>query len=366
MDKKCPLCNISFMGTTKYCLKKKTSKCLICNKTYTYICKPKYAKTCSKSCSSKLICQNNAKNKKVNCLRCEKEFKPKINNAKFCKEIKTSNCKLCNSEYTYICNDLKLNSWCSSSCRNKDMRKNNYHIQTKRKCEICSKTLEMNSSKQKICKNHIQSCLFCKEDFILKNKAKLKQKYCDNTCSTLAQMDSKIFKEKIKEYKNAEKWCKAFKETNKRKPNSFDFKLYFNIEYVGRLNPKLFTVHNGSSNLEEVAYFKIKNSINNKNITIIRNKRYKIKNKILEIDLYFPELNFGIEIQDLGTHSRINNNEQGKFNTLKKGPKYHKVKKDYYKTINIDVFEIWEDTFNKDINKAIKIINTIYENYNKK
>lgn len=85
----------------------------------------------------------------------------------------------------------------------------------------------------------------------------------------------------------------------------------------------------------------------------VRNKVWKLtKDKhssVFQIDIYFPKLKLGFEVEDFATHSRVddepyivNEMPNGK-RIFKKGPTYFKTKQDFFKTKGIKVFEIWED-----------------------
>lgn len=76
----------------------------------------------------------------------------------------------------------------------------------------------------------------------------------------------------------------------------------------------------------------------NPNIKII--ERYRLGRK--EIDLYFPDFNLGIEFNGTYWHSHLNKDKD-----------YHKLKSEYFKTKNINIFHIWEYNWVNSIKKSI-------------
>jgi len=83
----------------------------------------------------------------------------------------------------------------------------------------------------------------------------------------------------------------------------------------------------------------------NKNLNIILNKRfYYNNNHFYEIDLYLPELNIGIEYHGLYWHSEA-----------RKKKNYHKNKYDFFKNMDVQLIQIFENEWvhKKDIVKSI-------------
>lgn len=90
-----------------------------------------------------------------------------------------------------------------------------------------------------------------------------------------------------------------------------------------------------SSYEKEIKEFVLKN---NPNINII--ERHRLGRK--EIDLYFPDLNLGIEFNGTYWHSHLNKDKD-----------YHKLKSEYFKSKNIQIFHIWEYNWINPIKKII-------------
>ena len=83
----------------------------------------------------------------------------------------------------------------------------------------------------------------------------------------------------------------------------------------------------------------------------VRNKIWHIKDSnnntiCKQLDIYFPIKNCGIEVQDLATHSLIDNElyvingQSNGVRVYKKGPSYHEEKRQYFKDLNISVVDI--------------------------
>lgn len=86
----------------------------------------------------------------------------------------------------------------------------------------------------------------------------------------------------------------------------------------------------------------------------IRNKMFKFKladgsETAKQIDIYFPMLKIGFEVQDFATHSRVDDelyliNGQPRGDMIyKKGPTYSEEKRQKFAEMGIKVFELWED-----------------------
>lgn len=88
------------------------------------------------------------------------------------------------------------------------------------------------------------------------------------------------------------------------------------------------------------------------------NKRFK-NNSIspsfssLELDIYVPELNKGIEFNGTYWHGK-----GFKRNWVDSPEEYHKLKRAFFKDIGIDYLEIWEEDWKNDKNGCIKIIDS--------
>lgn len=82
---------------------------------------------------------------------------------------------------------------------------------------------------------------------------------------------------------------------------------------------------------------------------------YKIGNRKIQIDVFIPELKFGIEFNGLYWHSEIYKNKN-----------YHLDKLEYFKENGIDIIHIWEDDWDnkKDIVKSV-ILNKLGQTENK-
>ena len=165
--------------------------------------------------------------------------------------------------------------------------------------------------------------------------------FCSNACSTFAQMGSQFDKTLLKDYRNINQWAITFKEENKRKPKLADFILYFNLRKLpSHADKKLFS-QTRDSKLELIVLYYLKE--HHPQLKITRHYREKLDNRWREIDLYFPEIRMGIEIQDFATHCRDISDAYSKFNNPMKDLRYHEEKRQLFENIGITVFELWED-----------------------
>lgn len=317
-------------------------------------CKNKMTQTCSKSCSSKLVRINNGKNNIVKCEICGDIFNGQSPNSKYCNKNIKINCFGCENTFDGKCNKENGN-YCTTSCRNKYMRKESYKINLIKKCPDCGTTFTPSASGQKFCnKNHYRECEYCQEKYIVKTNTNkiINSRYCSNSCSTFAQMNSKFDKKLIYDYKNINEWAINFKNKNSRKPKLADFIIYFNLNRIPSYADKKLFSRASDSRLELIILYYLR-KINLKT-KIIRRYREKINGRWLEIDIFFPEYNFGFEVQDFSTHCKEESEEISKFGNPMKDARYHKMKKDLFKSIDITVYELWEDEiFNGDFEKIV-------------
>ena len=244
------------------------------------------------------------------------------------------------------------------------MRRDSYKIKNNKMCVYCGVSFRPTHSQQVYCGDDWANCAFCGERFKL--SASSYKRYfdgieicCSNSCSAFINTKSEINKSKIKEYKNIEKWSKDFYSRYHRKPDRVDFYSYFGIKPPESYKKYL---KKSKGSILEWVVCKYIDSLN-LDCKYVRNNRMIIvpgsKGK-WEIDIYFPELKMGFEIQDFSTHSRDENNEEADFPRrrgiepfVKKGPLYHKKKRDAAWKMGIKVVEIWEDEIK---NNSYKII----------
>lgn len=364
--KKCKICGEEFSGDKKqaYCRVTKTVNCQICGKSFTYICAgATYKVTCSKSCCSKLIRRNKGREDIRKCEICGESFEAKIPEARWCHQYRDVECKFCGKIFQRKCCS-RPSQCCSVECRNSWMRRDSYKIKNDRICKYCGESFRPTQSKQVYCGNDWANCAFCGERFKL-SVGSYKRHFdgieicCSNSCSTFIQTKSEINKSKIKEYKNIEQWSKDFYSHYRRKPDRVDFYIYFGIN-PPRAYKKYLKKSKGSI-LELV----VCNYIDSLEVDYkyVRNNRMIVvpgsKGK-WEIDIYFPNLKMGFEIQDFSTHSKDKDDEEANLPRkngfkpfLKKGPTYHKKKRDAAWNMGIKVVEIWEDEIKNNSYKVI-------------
>jgi len=327
----------------KYCHSQYFYKCVICNSDFIRECKANTPQTCSKSCSSRLVRLNTGKKNVVKCEICEESFQGQSANSKYCNKIIIVNCNGFDSDFERKCNN-ENGSYCSTSCRNKYMRKNLYKINFTKKCKNCGNEFYPTTSGQRFCdNNHYRKCEYCEDDYIVKNNTNKynNSKFCSNSCSTFSQMDSQFDKNLLHDYRNINEWAKNFKKENKRKPKLADFLIYFNLQKIPSYADRSLFSRSIDSKIELIVLYYLKYIGLHTNI--IRRYRRRINGKLLEIDIFFPEYNFGFEIQDFATHCKEKSENLSKFGSPMKDERYHNMKKDYFKSVGINIYELWED-----------------------
>lgn len=351
--KMCKGCGESFEAAKHnqvYCLRTMDADCEFCPESFQRKCGAKLKRTCSKSCSSKLIRKEQAENSTATCLSCGTTFQQKISAQVYCGKALTVDCESgCGQSVSTTCS-TSPKRFCTPSCRQLHMRATSYNIAAPRDCEICGESFVPASSIALVCnKQHTSECLLCGEEFTV-NIQRWRTKglgiYCDGICSTLAQMKSKLPIEHVKEYKNINEWAIQFRLINKRKPTSIDTRIYFGIGIPSRANGSLFRLDGKDRSNFELHVLRLINETWPQ-LEVLRNKR-PLRSESggqLEIDLWLPSLSLGFEVQDFATHSRNTDSEPSRnpWLPLKRGPSYHRMKQDAAKRSGIKIIEIWED-----------------------
>lgn len=350
--KMCKGCGESFQPAKHnqiYCLQTMDADCEFCPESFQRKCGAKLKRTCSKSCSSKLIRKEQAEKSTSTCLSCGDAFQQKISAQMYCGKELTVDCESgCGQSVSTICERMPKR-FCTPSCRQLHMRATTYSIGS-RDCEICGESFVPLGSKALVCnKGHVRECALCEEKFVVNLqhwKTEGRGIYCDNICSTLTQMNSKLPSERVREYKDIDDWALRFKVANKRKPTSIDVRIYFGIGIPVRANSSFFRLDGKDrSNFELHVLRMIQETW--PHLEVLRNKR-PLRSESegrLEIDLWVPELSIGFEVQDFATHSRDSDSELSRmpWTKFKNGPTYHQGKQESGARAGIRIFEIWED-----------------------
>lgn len=371
-SRQCENCDDTFetpRAAQRFCNVMKSWICEICNEGFDKSCKTKIPRACGKSCGSKLIRKEQGLRNMTPCVLCGDPFPAVITGAIFCNKTITVDCKGCDGKFERFCNQHR-GSYCTTSCRNSYMRKELYEIKESRICIICRKDFKPSGSAQFACGSHEVECEVCDETFKVSTQQSTSAhlgKYCGNVCSTLAQFDSKLSKELIKEYKNPNDWAVRFKKSNGRKPTMNDFRVYFNINSFPQntVDSSLFR------KTKDSRFEIIVESFLKEQLPEIEVKRH-VRNIYLddspfakEIDLVIEDLLLGFEVQDFATHSKDSDVEPSQFqfardrNLLKRGPINHEAKRTAAKTqLGIILVDIWEDEIKDGRYKEI-ILNSI-------
>lgn len=351
--KTCKGCGESFEAAKHnqiYCLKTMDADCEFCSESFQRNCTAKLKRTCSKSCSSKLIRKEQAENSTATCLICGTTFQQKISAQVYCGKALTVDCESgCGQSVSTTCS-TSPKRFCTPSCRQLHMRATSYNIAAPRDCEICGDSFVPLGSRSLVCdKLHLRECILCGEGFIVNIQRWKTERlgiYCDNVCSGLVQKESKLRGDRVREYKDIDDWALRFKVANKRKPTSVDVRIYFGIGIPVRANRSLFRLDGKDrSNFELHVLRTIQETW--PHLVVVRNKR-PLRSESggrLEIDLWIPEISTGFEVQDFATHSRDSDTEPSRvpWTEFKHGPSYHQRKQDASERAGIKIIEIWED-----------------------
>lgn len=333
----------------RYCLQPQNAPCGFCGEPFERVCEFKLRKTCSKSCSSRLIRRQQAERSAAICLGCGDSFQQKITAQLYCcKEISVDCEGDCGQSVPTSCSKSPKR-FCTPTCRQLRMRATSYSIAAKN-CAICGESFLPQSSKSQVCsKEHLEECMLCGDSFavnIQRWKSSALGIYCSNSCSTLDQRGSDIPVERIREYREIDKWAAAFRKINGRKPTGIDAQIYFGVTIPARANRDLFRLDGRDRSGFERHVLSIIHE-NWPELEVLRNKRplRSASGGSLEIDIWIPSLSIGFEVQDFATHSRDSDSELSPmpWADLKRGPTYHSAKKAAADRAGIELFEIWED-----------------------
>lgn len=348
LKKTCERCSREYStarGNSRFCSRIAVKTCVQCGEEFSYSCGSKNPITCGKSCGSKYIRAHAAKEPERNCGICGQSYKPGSQNSKFCLQVKSLPCLNCGKLIESRCTGVHRQKHCDDSCRNSYMRRELYEIKGYRKCRICSKSFQPTTSRQRICpESHTKNCHLCGRRFELDSSRILrgeKSNYCDNSCSTLSQMNSRLPAAKISAYKKADEWALAFRKAHGRKPNSYDWKEEFGGLNIPKFATRALFSRIPTSFLEEKVNHFLRREY--PQYTFKRNYRQRFSEGFLELDFYCRELGLGFEVQDFGTHDKNKEGLPGSWG-LKKGPEYHRRKREAYGSIGMKVFELWEDS----------------------
>lgn len=162
-------------------------------------------------------------------------------------------------------------------------------------------------------------------------------------------------------------WAIDFANKNGRKPTRGDVKDFFGYDLHRKstrksrnIDSKLFNLWDSYLELKTVDEL-VKNGFEEKSSIgecssdkhFIRNKMWhgeeNGKECVRQLDIYFPVRKIGFEVQDFATHSRVDdepysiNGMRRSDYVFKKGPTYSANKINFFKSLDISVYEIWED-----------------------
>lgn len=215
-------------------------------------------------------------------------------------------------------------------------------------CEGCGESYTPTMPTQRFClkKSVTKKCEFCLEDFQPRRPChEVIQKFCSLLCGNLAKVNSKLPLEKLDEFRDIDEWAVKFLSREGRKPTQTDVEIYFSARLPGRANRDLFSFPKRSA-FEDIVLGALLEFLP-ESMEILREKQpLRMDQRRYELDLWIPELKLAFEVQDFATHSRFREDEpaSGKFKGLKRGPKYHELKRELaLEQLGVVLLDIWED-----------------------
>lgn len=289
MIKKCLLCGKEFEATRasqKYCKRKHYATCVVCHKKFLIKKLNQPAKTCSSHCASILSHNEKSKEKrKENSLKKwgtesplqAKEIKEKIQNS------------LDHSE-----NDKRFGS------KNfQKIIKDKYGVINASQIEEVKEKKKETMLKHYGVENPMQS-----DEIKNKQIESTLEHYGMPSYSKVYSNLKAINRKKAEEWKNIEKTIKSWK----KKPTRLEVANYFDTDPVnigsriskGDLDPELLKTITSQGELELKKYIKK----NHPNIKMIQHDRTLIYP--LELDFFFPDKKFAIEVSPSSTHNTLN------------------------------------------------------------
>lgn len=152
-------------------------------------------------------------------------------------------------------------------------------------------------------------------------------------------------------------WAVKFKADIGRRPTKEDFKQYFGRVFPRKklnrnFNKALFDLWDSWLELTVCDYLKTLGyeekyvkDLCVEDTHFVRNSMFNNKGNWYQIDIYFPTLKLGFEIQDFETHDKYSDEVHYRQcpNSFKHGPTYHNQKKLAALENNITIIELWED-----------------------
>lgn len=314
--------------------------------------------------------QDNLSSPKRLCKRCSDPILKGGPKRLYCLQEKTRECPVCETEYSVICQskDRCMPKTCSSTCQHIQAERTRQGIRDRgdyapmpkgyklvgrffedRVCDGCHESYTPTMPTQRFCaKTTVETCLFCLESFNPRRPCDpVEQLFCSLLCANLHKGDSKLFKDKLEEFKNIDEWAIRFFEAEGRKPNHVDTMIYFGARIPARSDKELFSIPPRSP-FEDTVLAEIEKHVPEEMVVLREKQPLRYSGRRYELDLWIPDLKIAFEVQDFATHSRDKEDEpcQGYRyrGGLKKGPAYHTLKRVVAKEqLDVKLYEIWQD-----------------------
>lgn len=248
------------------------------------------------------------------CKRCGKIFTPTHSNQQVCDNAHYKKCANCGKDYPWEKRGKTCSGKCAAALRSKSL--------PKKKCEYCGDLFQPNAPSDSFCKKeHHKKCENCGKDFVIKDVRRV-SRACSPSCSA-ALSHTEASDEKRRE-NSLRKYGTEFvtqsaevKKKIRESQNQSEKDTRIGSELFKKVVNEKYGVDNASS-CSETKEKKIESIVekdgkslkeqqfeewlnkNFPNVSYQRNTRSVISPK--ELDFYFPEYNFAVEISPTTTH----------------------------------------------------------------
>lgn len=248
------------------------------------------------------------------CKRCGKIFAPTHSNQQVCDNAHYKKCANCGKDYPWEKRGKTCSGKCAAALRSKSL--------PKKKCEYCGDLFQPNAPSDSFCKKeHHKKCENCGKDFVIKDVRRV-SRACSPSCAA-ALSHTEASDEKRRE-NSLRKYGTEFvtqsaevKKKIRESQNQSEKDTRIGSELFKKVIKEKYGVDNASS-CSEIKEKKIESIVekdgkslkeqqfeewlnkNFPNVSYQRNTRSVISPK--ELDFYFPEYNFAVEISPTTTH----------------------------------------------------------------
>lgn len=266
------------------------------------------------------------------CSLCGESFAGRLN-AKFCRNVRASECVHCGKSFEWICRK-RVVSTCSAACA---ARARGAKVLG---CVRCGESFKAAGGRKYCESQRLFECTLCGREFKrVCSRYSLKTQMCDSICWNLGPEFNVGL---IHEYRAIDDWAVDFFSTRGRKPHVSDIRKYFGVRNMPtHASVDLFVPRASRSFFENMVVEAI-SRVSPLTSVACNTRPLREGGRIYEIDVLLPDLKIGIEVQDFATHDRVSDDVKGRFG-LKHGPRYFAMKHRLAEVLGIRLVEVWED-----------------------